>query len=175
MKVANTVLPSVLEHVMSIDEVFIEVPGLEPVKVNALFKSFDDAGLFVFHKEHKHWGCNGYTGVKFSLTTLHHSRKGFDALYHTSTLSLQNELLVFVHRVELLSIVFYHFVSTWRAVTDFDNATRMKATANVKENRGKERKYFHSQYWLVRFVVPYLSCCALSCFAASQSCRECQL
>ena len=87
-----TVMPRVLEHVMSIDEVFIEVHGLEPVKVNALFKSFDDAGLFVFHKERNHWGCGGYTCVEFSLTTLHHSRKVFDALYHTSTLSLQNEI-----------------------------------------------------------------------------------
>ena len=69
-----TVMPEILRSVHQIDQVMIEVHGLDVSKVLTIFKFFREFGLEVFHKERNHWGCDGYRCVEFSLMSLQYAK-----------------------------------------------------------------------------------------------------
>jgi len=76
-----SVLPEMLKRAASIDEVFVEVHGTDPARINKLLQQLDESNLFVYHKERNHWGCDGYKCLELSLITIQHARKVYDATF----------------------------------------------------------------------------------------------
>ena len=56
------------------NQIFIEVHGIDVVRIIELFEHLRHAGFIVFHKERNNWGCDGYRCVEFSLMTIEYAR-----------------------------------------------------------------------------------------------------
>ena len=72
------VMPTILSSQITIEQVFIEVHGVQFDNVLQLFKSFDKSGLIAFHKEINQW-CDGHGKhlpmcVEYSFMSLKHAR-----------------------------------------------------------------------------------------------------
>ena len=72
------VLPKVLSNT-HIEHMMVEVHGTDPRKIQSLFHEFSAHGLFIFHKERNHDGCDGYRCVEFSLMTLPYAKSVLEA------------------------------------------------------------------------------------------------
>ena len=73
------VIPKVLSATI-VDQVMVEIHGVNATQIFNLFKHFSDAGLYVFHKERNQWGCDGYRCVEYSLISLEYSRSVLKSL-----------------------------------------------------------------------------------------------
>lgn len=67
------VLPHALEFV-NVHQLIVEVHGTNASNIVGLFQHLSKCGLFVFHKERNHWGCDGYRCVEFSLISLDYAQ-----------------------------------------------------------------------------------------------------
>ena len=67
------VIPKILDRI-HVDQVLIEVHGVDAQSVRSLFRKFSDSGLYVFHKERNGWGCGGFRCVEFSLMTKRYAK-----------------------------------------------------------------------------------------------------
>jgi hypothetical protein len=70
-----TVIPKFFASSVKIEQVMVEMHGVDAGLVAGAFRSLHDAGMIIFHKERNHWGCEGYLCVEYSLVSSSYARR----------------------------------------------------------------------------------------------------
>ena len=70
-----TVIPKFFASSVKIEQVMVEMHGVDAGLVAGAFRSLHDAGMMIFHKERNHWGCEGYLCVEYSLVSSSYARR----------------------------------------------------------------------------------------------------
>ena len=52
-----------------VDQIMLELHGVDFNNIKALFLAADDARMRVFHKERNHWGCEGYRCLEYAFVS----------------------------------------------------------------------------------------------------------
>lgn len=81
-----TVMPKFAETSVEIHQIMIEIHGTNAVEIKSLFRSLQDTGMMIFHKERNHWGCLGYKCVEYSLITEDYAQKVLHNFLNTKDL-----------------------------------------------------------------------------------------
>jgi len=68
------VMPSILDSTAKMEQIFIEVHGVQFFNILSLFQKFSSSGFVSFHKELNQW-CDGHRCVEYSFMTLEYAKK----------------------------------------------------------------------------------------------------
>jgi len=76
------VLPDLMEYIkardVEIDQIQVEMHGVDAAPVQQVFQSLRGANFALFHKERNHWGCKGYLCVEFSFVSKQKAKEVFE-------------------------------------------------------------------------------------------------